>query len=293
MFSGSIPALITPFRDGAFDEEAFRRLIDWQIENGSAALVPCGTTGEAPTLSNKEHHHVIAVCVEQAAGRVPVIAGCGSNNTQTALRHLEFAQECGADAALCVAPYYNRPTQAGLIAHFSFLAERCDLPIVLYNVPGRTVTDIRPETVIELANAFPDVFVGLKDASGDLTRPTEHRRGIPGAFAQLCGDDPVWLQHYAAGGVGCISVTANVAPRLCADLQAALDAGDFETARELDARLYPLHRAMFTDASPGPVKYALSRVHGWLDDSVRLPIIPASTESRKAVDAALAATGVV
>jgi 4-hydroxy-tetrahydrodipicolinate synthase len=293
MFSGSIPALITPFRDGAFDETAFRRLIDWQIENGSAGLVPCGTTGEAPTLSNKEHHHVIAVCVEQAAGRVPVIAGCGSNNTQTALRHLEFAKEVGADGALCVAPYYNRPTQAGLIAHFSYLAERSELPIVLYNVPGRTVTDIKPETVIELANAFPKIFVGLKDASGDLTRATEHRRGIAGAFDQLCGDDPVWVQHSAAGGVGCISVTANVAPRLCADLQAALEAGDFAKAREIDARLYPLHRAMFTDASPAPVKYALSRVHNWLNDGVRLPLIAASAESRKAVDAALADAGVV
>jgi 4-hydroxy-tetrahydrodipicolinate synthase len=293
MFSGSIPALITPFRDGAFDEGAFRRLVDWQIENGSNALVPCGTTGEAPTLSNKEHHHVIEVCVEQAAGRVPVIAGCGSNNTQTALRHLEFAKECGADAALCVAPYYNRPSQAGLVAHFSYLAERCDLPVVLYNVPGRTVTDMKPETVVELANLHPKVFVGLKDASGDLTRAIEHRRGIKGAFAQLCGDDPLWLSHSAAGGAGCISVTANIAPRLCADFQAALDAGDFAKARELDNKLYPLHRALFSDAPPAPLKYALSRVHNWLNDSVRLPLIPASAESRKAVDAAMEIAGVV
>lgn len=293
MFSGSIPALVTPFRDGAFDEEAFRRLVDWHVESGSAALVPCGTTGEAPTLSNKEHHRVIEVCVEQTAGRIPVIAGCGSNNTQTALRHLEFAKSCGADAALCVAPYYNRPTQAGLIAHFAYLAERCDLPIVLYNVPGRTVTDIRPETVVELANAFPSVFVGIKDAGGDLSRATEHRRGVEGQFAQLCGDDPLWLPHSAAGGVGCISVTANVAPRLCADFQAALDAGDFAKARELDNRLFPLHRALFSDASPAPTKYALSRLHTWLNDNVRLPIIPASMESRKAVDAALESLGLV
>lgn len=293
MFSGSIPALITPFRDGAFDEPAFRRFIDWQIENGTAALVPCGTTGEAPTLSNKEHHHVIEVCVDQAAGRVPVIAGCGSNNTETSLRHLQFAQACGANAALCVAPYYNRPTQAGMIAHFSYLAEKCDLPVILYNVPGRTVTDMKPETVIELANAFPKIFVGIKDAGGDITRATEHRRGIKGAFDQLCGDDPLWLAHHAAGGVGCISVTANVAPKLCAEFQAALDAGDDARALELNERLYPLHRALFSDASPGPVKYALSRVHGWLNDSVRLPIIPASPESRKAVDAALAEAGVI
>lgn len=293
MFSGSIPALVTPFRDGAFDEDAFRRLVDWQVENGSSALVPCGTTGEAPTLSNKEHHRVIEVCVEQAAGRVPVIAGCGSNNTQTALRHLEFAKECGADGALCVAPYYNRPSQVGLVAHFSYLAERCDLPIVLYNVPGRTVTDMKPDTVVELANAFPKIFIGLKDASGDLTRAIEHRRGIAGGFDQLCGDDPLWLAHHSSGGVGCISVTANVAPKLCAEFHAALEAGDLAKARELDDRLYPLHRALFTDASPGPVKYALSRVHNWLNDSVRLPLIPASAESRKAVDAALAGAGVI
>jgi 4-hydroxy-tetrahydrodipicolinate synthase len=293
MFSGSFPALVTPFRDGAFDEDAFRRLIDWQIEQGSSALVPVGTTGEAPTLNNKEHHHVIEVCVDQALGRVPVIAGCGSNNTQTALKHLQFAKACGANAALCVAPYYNRPTQAGMIAHFSYLAENCDLPIVLYNVPGRTVTDMKPETVIELANSFPKIFVGLKDAAGDLTRTTEQRRGITGPFAQLCGDDPLWLAHHSAGGTGCISVTANVAPRLCAEFQAALDAGDLAKARELDNQLYPLHRALFSDASPGPTKYALSRLHNWLNDSVRLPIIPASAESRKQVDAAMEIAGLI
>jgi 4-hydroxy-tetrahydrodipicolinate synthase len=168
MFSGSIPALVTPFRDGAFDEKAFRRLVDWQIENGSSALVPCGTTGENSTLSNAEHHRVIEVCVEQAAGRVPVIAGCGSNDTMNAHLHMTFSKKCGAQAALCVAPYYNRPSQAGLIAHFSYLAENNDLPIILYNVPGRTVTDILPETVCELAKRFPERIVGIKDASGDL-----------------------------------------------------------------------------------------------------------------------------
>jgi len=214
MFSGSIPALVTPFRDGAFDEAGFRRLVDWQIEQGSAALVPCGTTGEASTLSNAEHHRVIEVCIEQAAGRVPVIAGCGSNDTRNALLHMTFSQKSGAAAALVVAPYYNRPSQAGLIAHFSYLAENSDLPIVLYNVPGRTVTDIKPETVCELANRYPDRFVGIKDASGDLSRVADHRMGIARAFCQLSGDDELALPFNAAGGSGCISVTANVAPRL-------------------------------------------------------------------------------
>ena len=175
MFSGSIPALVTPFRDGMVDESAFRRLVDWQIDSGSAALVPCGTTGEASTLDNDEHHRVIALCVEQAAGRVPVIAGCGSNDTRTALWHMREAAAAGADAALCVAPYYNRPSQAGLLGHFSHLAESSDLPIVLYNVPGRTVTDMQPETVAELHRRFPERIVAVKDASGDLTRVTAHR----------------------------------------------------------------------------------------------------------------------
>lgn len=294
MFSGSIPALVTPFRDGSFDEDAFRRLVDWQIENGSSALVPCGTTGEASTLSNAEHHRVIEVCVEQAAGRVPVIAGCGSNDTKNALLHMNFSKKCGVKAGLCVAPYYNRPSQAGLIAHYSYLAEHSDLPIILYNVPGRTVTDLKPETVCELVNRYPDRMVGIKDASGDLSRVTDHRMGIKGStFVQLCGDDELWLSHSAAGGVGCISVTANVAPRLCADFQAAIAANDLEKARELNDKLYPLHYAMFSDASPAPAKYALSRVHDFLNDSVRLPLVPASVEARKAVDAALEHAGLI
>ena len=293
MFAGSIPALVTPFRDGAFDEAAFRKLVDWQIENGSAALVPCGTTGEASTLSNAEHHRVIEVCIEQAAGRVPIIAGCGSNDTMNARLHMAFSKKCGASAALLVEPYYNRPSQEGLIAHFSFLAEHTDLPIVLYNVPGRTVTDLKPETVIELARRFPERIVGIKDASGDLSRVTDHRMGIDRPFAQLCGDDELALPFNAAGGVGCISVTANVAPRLCADFQAACKANDLKLARELNDRLYPLHYAMFDDASPGPVKYALSRVHPWIVDGLRLPLVPCSEHARKAVDAALEHAGLV
>ena len=293
MFSGSIPALVTPFRDGALDEKAFRRLVDWQIDNGSNALVPCGTTGEASTLSNAEHHRVIEVCVEQAAGRVPIIAGCGSNDTMNARLHMNFSRKTGAAAALCVAPYYNRPSQAGLIAHFSFLAENSALPIVLYNVPGRTVTDLLPETVCELVNRFPEKIVGIKDASGDLSRVTDHRMGITRTFCQLSGDDELALPFNAAGGVGCISVTANVAPRLCAEFQQACAADDLVKARELNDRLYPLHYAMFEDASPGPVKYALTRVHDWITEDLRLPLTPCSDVARAAVDAALEHAGLV
>ena len=293
MFSGSIPALVTPFRDGAFDERAFRRLVDWQIEQGSSALVACGTTGEASTISNAEHHRVIEVCIEQAAGRVPVIAGCGSNDTNNALLHMRFSQRAGATAGLCVAPYYNRPGQAGLIAHFSYLAENNDLPIILYNVPGRTVTDIEPDTVCALAKKFPDRIVAIKDASGDLSRVVDHRMGISKDFCQLSGDDELALMANAAGAVGCISVTANVAPKLCAEFQAACAADDLTLARELNDRLYPLHYAMFADASPAPVKYALSRVHDWLTPEVRLPLVQCSHEAKDAVDAALAHAGLV
>ena len=293
MFTGSIPALATPFRDGTFDEVAYRKLIDWQIENGSKGLVPCGTTGEASTLSNAEHHRVIEVCIEQAAGRVPVIAGCGSNDTKNALLHMGFSKKAGATAGLCVAPYYNRPRQAGLIAHFSYLAEHSDLPIVLYNVPGRTVTDIEDETVVELVRMFPDRIVAIKDASGDLSRVADHRMGLSKDFCQLSGNDELWLPHAAAGGSGCISVTANVAPALCAEFHEAIAANELAKARELTDRLFPLHYAMFSDASPAPAKYALSRVHDWFSDEVRLPLCRASEASRKAVDEALEIAGLI
>jgi 4-hydroxy-tetrahydrodipicolinate synthase len=293
MFSGSIPALVTPFRDGAVDENAFRKLVEWQIENGSSALVPCGTTGENSTLSNAEHHRVIELCVEQAAGRVPVIAGCGSNDTMNALLHMNFSKKSGAAAALCVAPYYNRPSQEGLLAHFSYLAEHIDLPIVLYNVPGRTVTDLQPETVCELARRYPGTFIGIKDASGDLSRVTDHRMGISKQFCQLSGDDELALPFNAAGGVGCISVTANVAPALCAEFQAACAANDLQRARDLNDKLYPLHYAMFEDSSPGPLKYALARVHDWIANELRLPLVPCNDKARAAVDAALEHAGLI
>jgi 4-hydroxy-tetrahydrodipicolinate synthase len=291
MFSGSIPALVTPFRDGAFDAPAFARLVDWQIKEGTSALVPCGTTGESPTLGFDEHYQVIDTCLEAAAGRVPVIAGCGSNDTATAIRHMRHAQAAGAAAALIVAPYYNRPSQEGMIAHFKALADASDLPIVVYNVPGRTVADISAETLCKLAE-IPSV-VAIKDASGDLARVTVQRAGAGKDFCQLSGNDDLWLPHAVMGGAGCISVTANVAPRLCADFAAAAAAGDWARALALHDKLFDLHKAMFSDTSPGPVKYALSRVHDWFSPEVRLPIIPANDASRAAVDAALSAAGVI
>ena len=291
MFSGSIPALVTPFRDGAFDAPAFAQLVDWQVKEGSSALVPCGTTGESPTLGFDEHYRVIDCCIEAAAGRVPVIAGCGSNDTATAIRHMRHAQASGADAALIVAPYYNRPSQDGMIAHFKALADASDLPIVVYNVPSRTVADISAETMSRLAE-IPTV-VAIKDASGHLDRVTLHRAKAGHGFCQLSGNDDLWLPHAAMGGAGCISVTANVAPRLCADFAAACAAGDWTRALMLHERLFALHKAMFSDTSPGPVKYALSRVHDWFSPEVRLPIIPASAASRATVDAALSSAGVI
>ncbi|MEQ1688186.1 MAG: 4-hydroxy-tetrahydrodipicolinate synthase [Sphingopyxis sp.] len=291
MFSGSIPALLTPFSDGLIDEAALRRFVDWQITSGSSALVPCGTTGESATLSFDEHYRVIDIVIEQAAGRVPVIAGCGSNDTATAVRHMAYAKSAGAAAALIVAPYYNRPSQGGMVAHFEHLAAMSDLPMVVYNVPGRTVTDILPETLARIA-ALPSV-VALKDASGDLARVTEHRSLLGADFCQLSGNDDLWLAHHAMGGVGCISVTANVAPALCADFAHACASGDHGTALALHERLFPLHKAMFADASPAPAKYALGRLNPWFPADARLPIIAASAAARAEVDAALGDAGLV
>jgi 4-hydroxy-tetrahydrodipicolinate synthase len=285
MFSGSIPALVTPFRDGKVDEAAFRALVDWQIDNGSSALVPCGTTGESATLSYEEHYRVIELCIEAAGGRVPVIAGCGSNDTATAVRHMEFSRAAGATAALVVAPYYNRPNQDGIFAHYELLASRSDLPIVVYNVPGRTVTDIQPETLARLAK-LPTI-VGIKDASGNMARIAAHRLSCGTAFCQLSGNDDMALAYNAAGGVGCISVTANVAPKLCAEFQAACATGDYALARDLNDKLYPLHAALFSDASPGPTKYALARLVDWMTPDLRLPMTPPSAASRMTIDDAL------
>lgn len=291
MFSGSIPALVTPFRNGSFDEAAFRRLVDWQIEQGSSALVPCGTTGESATMSIEEHNHVVAVCVEQAAGRVPVIAGCGSNDTRVALDHMKHAKAAGADAALVVLPYYNRPNQDGLLLHFRYLAEHCDLPIVVYNVPTRTVTDINVATLAELAK-LPTV-VGIKDASGKVERVSAQRLACGVDFCQLSGNDDMTLGMMAMGAKGCISVTANVAPGLCARFQNACLEGRWSDALALQDQLFPLHSALFTDASPGPVKYALTKVMSDFPSELRMPMTPPSEASRKAVDEALAHAGLV
>lgn len=290
MFSGSIPALVTPFRNGDIDFPAFEALVDWQIASGSSALVPVGTTGEAPTLSIDEHHAVIRACIRAAAGRVPVIAGCGSNDTRTALDHLARAADAGADAALVVTPYYNRPSQDGLIRHYEMLADASRLPILLYTVPGRTGVNLAVETVARLAQH--PMVVGIKDATGDLGRVSAIRLACGEGFVQISGNDDTALGFNAMGGSGCISVTANVAPDLCAALQAATLAGDFATARALQHRLYPLHAALFADNSPAPTKHALARL-GRMADEVRPPLGTCSAAARAAVDAALAHAGIV
>jgi 4-hydroxy-tetrahydrodipicolinate synthase len=289
MFQGSIPALVTPFRDEMFDEAIFRPFVEWQIEEGSQGLVPCGTTGESATLDSAEHRRVIAACVEVAAGRVPVIAGCGANGTAHAIALTRSAKEAGADAALHVPPYYNRPNQEGIYAHLAAIAEAVDIPILLYNVPARTVTDIAVETMARLARIAN--IVGVKDATGNLGRVSAQRAACGEDFIQLSGNDDMALAFNAMGGVGCISVTANVAPRLCADFQAACQSGDDAAALALQDRLYPLHAALFSDASPGPVKYALNRVRPDFPIDLRLPMTPPSEASRRAVDAALAHAG--
>ncbi len=285
---GSIPALVTPFKAGAVDFDAFAAFIEWQIAEGSTGLVPCGTTGESPTLSHAEHYDVITRTVEIAAGRVPVIAGCGSNDTATAIAHMAHAERVGADAALIVVPYYNKPSQRGLIAHFKALTERSSLPIIIYNIPGRSVADMSTETMAELAQ-LPSI-IGVKDATGNLARVSAQREACGADFIQLSGNDDMALGFNAMGGVGAISVTANVAPRLCAQMQAATLAGDFRTALAITDRLYPLHAALFSDASPGPTKYALARL-GLMAPDVRLPICEPSAASKAAVDAGLAYAG--
>lgn len=291
MFSGSIPALVTPFRDGAFDEAAFRRLVNWQIESGSKGLVPCGTTGESPTISHHEHMEITDICIEVAAGRVPVIAGAGSNSTEEAVLLAQHAEKAGAAGVLVVTPYYNKPNQEGLFRHFQAVHDAIGIQVVLYNIPGRSIVDIELGTMQRLAE-LPRV-VGVKDATGDIARVSDYRQAIGEEFCQLSGNDEAALGHFAHGGRGCISVSANVAPRLCAEFQQACAANDFTKARQINDRLHLLHRAMFADTSPGPVKYALSRVHNWITDEVRLPVVPCSPAARKAVDAALEHAGLV
>jgi 4-hydroxy-tetrahydrodipicolinate synthase len=285
MFFGSIPALVTPFSDGRVAEDTFRELVDWQIAEGSNGVVPCGTTGESATMSPEEQRRVIELAVDVASGRVPVVAGCGSNSVAHAIEYLHAAKEVGADAALIVMGYYNRPSQAGMLAAFRALSEASALPIIVYNIPGRAVVDISVETLAEIAK-LPNV-VGVKDATGNLGRVSAQRLACGGDFIQLSGNDETALAFNAMGGVGCISVTANVAPKLCSDFQAAMRESRWEDALKLQDRLFPLHTALFTDASPGPVKYALSRVRPGFPTELRLPLVDPSDASKRAVDSAV------
>jgi 4-hydroxy-tetrahydrodipicolinate synthase len=288
MFDGYLTALVTPFRDGKVDEQAFRNLVAWQIAEGIGGLVPCGTTGESPTLEIDEHERVIEICVEAAAGKVPVIAGTGSNKTQTVIALTRHAKTAGAHAALVVTPYYNKPNQDGLYAHFMAVADAVEIPIFIYNIPGRSVVDMTVETMGRLAR-HPNI-VGVKDATGDLARVARQRAECGPDFIQLSGEDPTTLGFMAYGGRGCISVTSNVAPRLCSDLARAALAGDYATAREINDRLAPLHAALFCSPSPGPAKHALSSL-GACGGDVRLPVTPPDAAARARIDAALAFAG--
>jgi 4-hydroxy-tetrahydrodipicolinate synthase len=289
MLHGSMTALITPFRNGGIDEKAFAALVERQIQNGVNVLVPCGTTGESATLSHDEHRRVVALCVEIAAGRVPVIAGAGSNSTTEAIDLMRHAKEIGADAVLSVAPYYNKPSQEGLFAHFKALNDAVEIPIVVYNIPGRSVVDIRPETMARIA-ALPNV-IGVKDSSGDPSRAAWHRELIGPDFLNIAGDDNLALAFAAYGAVGCISVVSNVAPKACAEMHAALRANDWETARAVNLRLSPLARARFLEPNPVPAKYALS-VLGLCAPDVRLPMVELSAAGKAAVEAAMAHAGI-
>ena len=290
MFRGSIVALITPFRDGVVDEKAYRALIEWQIEQGTAGLVPCGTTGESATLDHDEHKHVVELCVEATAGRVPVIAGSGSNATAEAIDLTRHAKHAGADAALVVTPYYNKPTQEGLFRHYQAIAESVDLPIIIYNIPPRSVIDMSVETMARLAK-LPNI-VGVKDATADLTRPIRTRLAVGKDFCQLSGEDGTAVPFLAAGGHGCISVTANVAPALCAEMQGAWRRRDLATVITLQDRLMPLHGALFCESNPGPVKYAASLL-GRSSAETRLPLAPLSEASKETVRRAMTAVGLI
>ncbi|MGE0668033.1 MAG: 4-hydroxy-tetrahydrodipicolinate synthase [Sphingomonadales bacterium] len=290
MFRGSITALITPFKDGEVDQAAFQAFVEWQIGEGTQGLVPVGTTGESPTLSHDEHKRVVELCIEAAAGRVPVMAGTGSNSTEEAIELTRHAREAGADAALVVTPYYNKPTQEGLYAHYKAIADAVDIPIFIYNIPGRSVINMTVDTMARLAE-LPNI-VGVKDATGDLTRPSLQRWKIGPDFIQLCGDDGIALGYNAHGGVGCISVAANVAPRLVSQFQNATLQGNFARALELQDQLMPLHHALFVETNPSPAKYAASLL-GKCTDQVRLPLVPVTEPTRQAVRAAMEHAGLL
>jgi 4-hydroxy-tetrahydrodipicolinate synthase len=283
-------ALITPFKDGKVDEDAYRSFVDWQISEGTSVLVPCGTTGESPTLNHDEHMRVTELCIEAAAGRVPVMPGTGSNSTEEAIRLTQHAKDAGAEAALVVMPYYNKPTPEGQYRHYKAICDAVDLPVFIYNIPGRSVVDMSVETMARLAE-LPNI-VGVKDATSDLTRPIATRLAIAKDFCLLSGEDAIIVPFLAAGGAGCISVTANISPRLCADLHKAWQARDLDSAMALQDRLMPLHMAMFCETSPGPVKYAASLL-GKCSDEARLPVCEISEASKQQVKQAMVDVGLL
>jgi 4-hydroxy-tetrahydrodipicolinate synthase len=291
MFRGSIPALVTPMRNGSLDEEALRAFIDWQIREGSSGLVPVGTTGESPTLSHDEHKRVVEICIEAARGRVPVIAGAGSNNTSEAIELAQHAERAGANAVLVVTPYYNKPSQRGLYAHFRAVAEAISIPLIIYNIPPRSVVDMSVETMAELFRDCANI-VGVKDATANLARASLQRHAMGADFVQLSGEDATALGFMAHGGHGCISVTSNVAPRLCSEMQEACLAGDYGAALRVQDRLMPLHTALFVETNPAPAKFALSAL-GRMSDEVRLPMVPVSERTRATVRSALVHAGLV
>ena len=290
MFKGSITALITPFRDGAVDEAAFQAFVEWQIAEGTHGLVPVGTTGESPTLSHAEHKRVVELCIEAAAGRVPIIAGAGSNSTDEAIHLTQHAHGAGADAVLMVTPYYNKPTQEGLYAHFKAVHDCADIPVFIYNIPGRSVIDMSVDTMARLFE-LPNI-VGVKDATGDLARTSLQRWKVGEDFIQLSGEDATALGFNAHGGVGCISVAANVAPALCAQMQEASLAGDYATALSIQDKLMPLHTALFVESNPGPAKYGASLL-GKCEEDVRLPLVPITEPTRALMREAMAIAGIL
>ena len=290
MFKGSIPALVTPFKNGALDLDTLKKLVEWHIAEGSNGLVPVGTTGESPTLSHAEHGRVIEEVVKAVSGRIPVIAGAGSNNTAEGIDLIRHAEAVGADAALVVTPYYNKPTQRGLIAHFTALHDACKLPIIIYNIPGRSVVDMTPETMGELAK-LPRI-VGVKDATGKIERVSQQRATCGADFIQLSGEDATALGFNAHGGTGCISVTANVAPRLCAEFQTATLVGDYAKALEYQDRLMPLHEAIFIEPGVAGAKYGLARL-GLCSDEVRLPLTGLMDSTKARIDAAMRHAGLL
>jgi len=284
LFTGSYTALLTPFRNGEVDYDAYRKLVDFQIDNGTHGLVPVGTTGESPTLSHDEHKKVIEVCIDQANGRVPIIAGAGSNSTAEAIEFVKHACDVGADGLLVVTPYYNKPTQAGLLAHYTELANVSSKPIIIYDIPGRSVIGMTDETMAKLAKH--ELIVGVKDATADLGRPTRLLNVINDKFIQLSGEDGTALPYLAAGGHGCISVTANIAPKLLSRMHNAWQQGDIKTAQDINQKLMPLHDALFCETSPGPLKYAASLLNICESDT-RLPIVEIASESKKRVEEGL------